>query len=125
MLSKTFSQLCAETHKDLTFIGICYNIHEGKRHLPYYKIDIRYSPLIIDRFLGIYPKTGLFLFEELVGLLEDQIFYSDLPFVEIPEHISIIRGFVSAKKAGNYESTRLTDRVKQLLNGFMNQMLLS
>jgi hypothetical protein len=69
MLSKTFSQLCIEEHKELSFIGICYNIHEGKRHAPIYKIDIRYSALIIDRLFAVYPRTALFLFEELVGLL--------------------------------------------------------
>jgi hypothetical protein len=62
MLSRTFSQLCRETHEELSFIGICYNIHEGKRHTPFYKIDIRYSALIIDRLFGTYPKSGLFLF---------------------------------------------------------------
>jgi hypothetical protein len=69
MLSKTFSQLCVEEHKDLSFIGFCYNVHEGKRHNAAYKVDIRYSALLIDRLLGIYPKTALFLFEELVGLI--------------------------------------------------------
>lgn len=131
MLSKTFSQLCVETHNQLAFTGICYNIHEGKRHLPFYKIDIRYSALVIDRLFAVYPKTALFLFEQLVGLLEDQIFYSDLDFVEIPEHISMVRGFVAAAR-GEGEArgearggSRLHGRVKQLLNGLMNQMLLA
>jgi hypothetical protein len=62
----------------------------------------------------------------LVGLLEDQIFYSDLDFVEIPEHISIVRGFVAATKGeSRFISIKLHQRLKQLLNGLMNQMLLA
>lgn len=62
MVSRTFSQFCVEAHEELGFIGICYNNYEGKRHIPFYKIDIRYSALIIDRLFGTYPKTALFLF---------------------------------------------------------------
>lgn len=95
-MSRTWSQLCVERHDNIEYIGLCYNIHEGKRHKPVYKIDIRYSSLIIDRIFGVYPKTAIFLFEELIRILEDKLFYSDLEFVEIPEHISIVRGFIAA-----------------------------
>ena len=100
-------------------------MHEGKRHNARHRIDIRYSALLIHRLFPVYPSTALFLFEDLFGLIEDTIFYSDAEFVEIPEHIAVVQGFIAALKKSTTPQGKLVARVKSVVNGLMNQMLLS
>ena len=65
----------------------------------------------------------------MINLLEDRLFYEEgnLPFVPIPEHIAVFKNYYEATK-DRQERKRLeglSTRVKAVLNGLINQMLLS
>lgn len=72
MLSLTVSMICKEgTHNH---IGLCDLAHYGTKHAKH-QIDLRYSFLIIDLLRVEYTQTTLFLFEHMINLLEDRLFY--------------------------------------------------
>lgn len=69
----------------------------------------------------------MFVFENMIGLFEDRLFYEGgkLPFVPVPEHLGI---FASYYKVARKEGSRVSGfsmRVKAVLNGFINRLLLS
>jgi len=66
----------------------------------------------------------------MINFIESKLFYSDGQFVEIPEHINIVRTYLFKieKKIDEIEEgelRRFNVRIKAILNGFMNQMLLA
>lgn len=72
MLSHTIGMICKEgTHNH---IGLCDLAHFGTKHVKH-EIDLRYSFLIIDLLGSEYTQTALFLFEHVINLLEDRLFY--------------------------------------------------
>lgn len=54
-----------------------------------HEIDTRYSFLVLELMHKEYAQTALFLFEHLINLFEDRLFYEEghLPFVPIPENL--------------------------------------
>ena len=62
----------------------------------------------------------------MISLLEDRLFYEEgnLPFVPIPEHIEVFEIYSRVVK-GNSKMKGLTVRVKAVLNGLINQILLA
>jgi hypothetical protein len=81
----------------------------------------------MDLLSAAYQRTALFLFEHLITLLEDRLFYEEgrLPFVPIPEHLGMFRIYAEAAKREGEWAVGLSLRVKAVLNGLMNQVLLS
>jgi hypothetical protein len=79
----------------------------------------------LDVIFPEFPRISLFLFEQLIELLEDRLFYSEGEFVEIPEHIGILATVISQPLQLNPTIVRFMRRVKAVVNGLMNQMLLS
>ena len=65
----------------------------------------------------------------MINILEDRLFYEKgkLPFVPIPEHIAVFKNYYQVVK-NKEEKQRLSGfsiRVKAVLNGLINQLLLS
>ena len=70
MLSQTLGNLCSEKNH----IGLCDLAHLGTHH-QHYEIDLRHSFLIIDLLSSEYKFLTLFLFEHMINLYEDRLFY--------------------------------------------------
>lgn len=75
MLSETIDSICKQKVEDQLRIGLC-SFEDKKR-----EIDVRYSFLILDVIFPEFPRISLFLFEQLIELLEDRLFYSEGEFV--------------------------------------------
>ena len=116
MLGQTLSQLC----RCGDYYGLC---GESDRC----EIDVNYSWLLIARLLLGYRRTGLFLFEQMVELLEDHLFYRDSPqILPAPEYVELISIYLSVteeeRRAGRL--VELDGRVKAVVNGLINARLL-
>ena len=63
----------------------------------------------------------------MINLLEDRLFYEvgALPFVPIPEHLDIFKTYAEAARKDGRRLARFSIRVKAVLNGLINQMILS
>ena len=122
MLSQTLSHLC----KEQTHIGLCDLAHLGTHHQQY-EIDLRHSFLIIDLLSVEYQLLSLFLFEHMINLYEDRLFYEQdhLAFVTVPEHISLFNIYYRVAKENPERLNGLSIRVKAVLNGLINQLLLA
>ena len=85
MLSRTVAQICY----DGNYFGICLD-PPSRNSAP--QLDIRYGWLVIARLMVGYPRTGLFLFEQTIELLEDRLFYSndEAKVIAVPEYVELI-----------------------------------
>lgn len=63
----------------------------------------------------------------MINLYEDRLFYEEdhLAFVTIPEHISLFNIYYKVAKNDRERLEGFSIRVKAVLNGLMNQMLLA
>lgn len=70
MISQTLGSIC----KEKEHFGLCDIAHFGTKHARY-EIDIRHSFLSLDILSEEYPTIALFLFEQMINILEDRLFY--------------------------------------------------
>jgi hypothetical protein len=70
MLSQTIGSICKENDH----VGLCDLAHFGTKH-ERYEIDTRHSFLVLDLLYEEYPQTALYLFEQMIDLFENRLFY--------------------------------------------------